>query len=117
VGAGVRRPGVGGASSRDAIEIRGKYAEGGRVAGPMPFDPEWELGRLARDRFVIADPAASAQMLADVVRRTRATDLVLRSHFRGMDPERALRRWRSSGTRSVPGCTRCWRGDPCLTSG
>lgn len=75
---------------REAQVIADKYAEYARVAGPMPFDPDWDLGRLARDRFVVGDPAACAEILADVVRRTSATDLVLRAQFRGTDPERAL---------------------------
>lgn len=79
-----------GAAMREAQVIRDKYAEYARVAGPMPFEPDWDLARLAHDRFVIGDPATCAEKLADVVRRTSATDLVLRAQFRGSDPERAL---------------------------
>lgn len=75
---------------REAQAIGAKYAEYARVAGPMPFDPHWDLSRLARDRFVVGDPATCAALLADVVRRTSATHLVLRAQFRGIPAQRAL---------------------------
>lgn len=75
---------------REAEVIRHKYAEYARRAGRMTFDASWDLPRLARDRFIIGDPQTCAEMLADLTRRTGATDLILRAQFRGVDPEQAL---------------------------
>lgn len=75
---------------REAEAIRDKYAEYARRAGRMPFDPGWDLPRLARDRFAIGDPATCAEQLAEAVLRTGASELILRAQFRGVDPERAL---------------------------
>lgn len=74
----------------EAEAIRHKYAEYARRAGRMPFDASWDLSRLAHDRFIIGDPQTCAEVLADLTRRTGATDLILRAQFRGVDPERAL---------------------------
>lgn len=79
------------AAFREAEPMRTKYQEYVARVGPMPFDAEAPLEQLAEDRFVIGDPEACADELARYVELTGATDLILRTQFRGMDPEGALR--------------------------
>lgn len=94
----------------EAEAIRRKYAEYARRAGRMPFDATWDLPRLAHDRFVIGDAQTCAETLADLTRRTGATDLILRAQFRGIDPARALETVELLGREVRPRLHRAFEG-------
>lgn len=79
------------AAWRGAELIRTKYQEYQARLGAMPFDANAPLAKLAQDRFVIGDPDDCAEGLARYVRTTGATELILRTQYRGMDPESAIR--------------------------
>lgn len=75
---------------KDADPIRFKYQEYVAKLGAMPFDATAPIRDLAAERFVIGDPDDCAAGLARYVQETGATDLILRTQFRGMSPEQAL---------------------------
>ena len=87
---------------RAAESIRAKYQEYAARLGAMPFDASAPLVELAADRFVVGDPDDCAESLAHFVEITGATDLVLRTQFRGTDPEAALRMVSLVGQEVVP---------------
>lgn len=82
--------------------VHAKYQEYARRIGDMAFDPNWTPQELASGRFISGSPETCAMSIVNILQRTLATDLILRTQFRGMDPSHAVASLRTLGEEVIP---------------